>query len=584
MSDTTIDTSPARLAANESSAQVLNCLNQHANFLLEAGAGAGKTYSLIETLKYLLETKNKQLSYNNQQIACITYTNAATDVINSRIDNSSLVFTDTIHAFCWSIIKNFQSILREKIKSLDSWQERLADSDGIVKQRVEYDLGYRGINEEFVSLHHDDVLALTVLLLPLGKFQKLMVAKYPYILIDEYQDTNNDLMQAIKIYLIECKNGSLVALFGDHWQKIYDKTCGYVTATNLIEISKKANFRSAKSIVDVLNNMRPTLPQAIKDESFIGFATAYHTNSWQGERRTGAGGGHWKGDLPADIAHTYRASFIEKLKNDGWDFSPEKTKVLMLTHNLLASEMGYFSIAQAFTYTDSFIKKENDYIAFFIDKIEPACDAYLRRKYGEMFSFLGTAAPRISLHSEKEKLSIIMNKLILLRNTSSIGDVIDCMKENGYPFLPENILKREAELSMYGELQDEELPSNIKTSRKLRQIAYKEVIALEQFINGHTPFATKHSVKGNEFENVVIIVGRGWNKYDFNQYLELASAPQNIPAEKQKFYELNRNLFYVSCSRPTTRLAILFTQELSSKAIATLQDWFGKESVTSFNL
>jgi DNA helicase II / ATP-dependent DNA helicase PcrA len=109
---------PAILAAREADNLVLQCLKENKSFLLEAGAGAGKTYSLIETLRYLIKMQSKQLLQRNQRIACITYTNAATKVINSRIDGNPLVFTDTIHAFCWSLIKNFQPFLRKEISGL----------------------------------------------------------------------------------------------------------------------------------------------------------------------------------------------------------------------------------------------------------------------------------------------------------------------------------------------------------------------------------------------------------------------------------------------------------------------------------
>src|SRR3546814_6731602 len=56
--------------------------------------------------------------------------------------------------------------------------------------------------------------------------------------------------------------------------------------------------------------------------------------------------------------------------------------------------------------------------------------------------------------------------------------------------------------------------------RRLRDVAYTELMAVDAFIDGHTPFATKHGVKGAEFENVLVIVGRGWNKYNFAQMLE----------------------------------------------------------------
>jgi DNA helicase II / ATP-dependent DNA helicase PcrA len=343
-----IEINPALIAAQEADRRVARCLKEHKSFLVEAGAGAGKTYSLVESLRFLITTEGSLLRRQSQQIACITYTNAATAVISGRIDGNPLVFIDTIHAFCWLLIKGFQSSLRTLIPTLPDWQDRLAEAGGIGKQRIDYDLGHRRITDVLLSLHHDDVLALMMALLPSPKFQALIASRFPFVLIDEYQDTNLEVMNAMQAHLVERAAGPLIGLFGDHWQRIYDKTCGRVAHHGLTEIGKKANFRSATSIVNVLNRIRPELPQEVKDVRFIGSAEAYQTNSWVGTRRSGAGGGHWKGDLPAEIAHTYLEAFIKKLKGDGWDFAADKTKILMLTHNVLASEQGYANLAKVF--------------------------------------------------------------------------------------------------------------------------------------------------------------------------------------------------------------------------------------------
>lgn len=574
--------SPALLAACAADEQVAQCLESGTSFLLEAGAGAGKTYSLVETLRHLIATQSDSLRQRNQRIACITYTNAATAVINSRIDGNPLVFTDTIHTFCWSLIKGFQSALRQRVAAIPAWQERLAVGPALKNQPVEYDLGHRRLTDTLVALHHDDVLVLTAALLPLPKFQTILMDRYPFILIDEYQDTNTEIMTAIKANLLGRAGGPQVGLFGDHWQRIYDDTCGHVTHKALVEIGKKANFRSATSIVNVLNKMRTALPQAVNDESFVGSAAAYHTNAWAGVRRTGVGGGHWKDDLPAETAHQFLGAFITKLKGEGWDFDSNKTKVLMLTHNVLAAEQGYAALAKVFPYTDHFIKKEDDYIGFFADKLEPACDAFQRRRFGEMFELLGSATPKFTSHTDKPRWSNAMTELVALRQTGTVGDVVAHISQGGYIGLPEAIVRREHDADHYDVANGEVLPDHVVITRNLRAIPYREVIALHQFIDGHTPFATKHSVKGDEFENVLVVLGRGWNKYNFDQYLEWAGSG-NVPADKQDAYERYRNLFYVSCSRPTTRLALLFTQKLSPTSIQTLQSWFGVEAVQAFN-
>lgn len=115
----------------------------------------------------------------------------------------------------------------------------------------------------------------------------------------------------------------------------------------------------------------------------------------------------------------------------------------------------------------------------------------------------------------------------------------------------------------------------------MKAIKYSEVITLTNYINDKTPFSTKHGVKGAEFENVLVVCGRGWNQYNWNQMLEWSNTA--VPDEKIDTFERNRNLFYVACSRPKKRLAILFTQQLSSLGITTLKKWFGTQNIHSFD-
>ena len=568
---------PARKAAQEAIEKVFGCIDKNQSFILEAGAGSGKTYSLINTLEYLIEKRGAQYRKQHKQVACITFTNVAMEEINSRTDNHPVICTDTIHGFCWSLIRVFQTELKKELPALGNWAEKLEESEvqDLTTREIIYENGYKRILDTSVSIHHDDVISLTVKLMENDKFRSLMVSKYPVLLIDEYQDTNADFAEALENHFIDGEEGLLIGLFGDHWQKIYGNGCGKIENESLEEIEKNSNFRSAPQIVNVLNHIRPELKQEVEFPDIEGSVNVYHTNGFGGQRREGT---HWAGDLEPADAH----SFLESLKvqleqNSGWDMSPEKTKVLMLTHNVLAEEQGYKALANVFRYNESFIKKEDKHILFFADVLEPVIEAYEGKKYGKMFSVLGGKLPLITSHSGKQKWSDTMSELIELRESKTIGEVLDFLYNNELFSLPSALVNLASQLQKHeeedeSEEEKEELSYQVKCLKAMREVSYSEVIALVKYINGHTPFRTKHSVKGEQYENVLVVFGRGWNQYNFGQMLEWENS--GIPADKESAYERSRNLFYVTCSRPTTNLALLFTQELSEDALTTLNTWF----------
>jgi len=127
---------PAEQAAQETWERLRDCLDQGKSFLLEAGAGAGKTYSLIQALRYLIGKDGAKLVRNHQKIGCITFTNVATNEIETRTDRHPAIYSSTIHAFCWTLLKDFQPLLRREIAGLPSWAERLQESGPIGCQGI----------------------------------------------------------------------------------------------------------------------------------------------------------------------------------------------------------------------------------------------------------------------------------------------------------------------------------------------------------------------------------------------------------------------------------------------------------------
>ncbi|MCY4514668.1 MAG: UvrD-helicase domain-containing protein [Candidatus Tectomicrobia bacterium] len=573
--------SPAEASSQSALEQVHHCLEHGESFLVEAGAGAGKTYTLVKTLQFLIDRYRHTLPQRHQLIACITFTNVAKDEIEARTDRSPLIHCNTIHAFCWSLIVGFQKQLRERLPELKHWPERLVEFDGVGERRIEYELGHPRVNDASISIHHDDVLLLTIALMNNSKFRRIVANKYPIILIDEYQDTDAKWIESIKHHFLGQENAPQFGFFGDHWQKIYGSGCGKIEHPCLTVIGKEANFRSVPTVVDCLNRMRPELPQFVVDPDAEGEVRIFHANGWQGQRR---GGTHWIGDLPAEAAQSALHSVRERLARQGWDFSSQTTKILMLTHSVLAGLQGYPSMPATFAFNDSFTKKEHRHIAYFADTLEPACIAYLSQNFGEMFRALGTRVPAIRAHEDKRKWSEAMNRLVELRAGGTVGDVMEHLLEDRRPRVPDALERRERQLREFEAHADGDMPRPLKELGDLHAVPYKEIVSLCLYLSGHSPFETKHGVKGAEFENVLVVVGRGWNRYNFGQMLELAADPDAIPPNKRDAFERNRNLFYVTCSRPKRRLAVLFTQELSDAALRTLGSWFGADRIEDLNL
>lgn len=178
---------------------IVECIETRRNFILDAGAGSGKTYTLIESLKYLLNQNSKHYRSTGQKIACITYTNVAVDEIKNRILSDSSVHVSTIHGFLWSVIGKYQKELQEALilindKAGNKWRiDNLEER--LIGKRIDY-VEYRKIEDGKIS--HDDVISISKILF--DKYEKLsrvVVDMYPVIFVDEYQDTNENVVQIL---------------------------------------------------------------------------------------------------------------------------------------------------------------------------------------------------------------------------------------------------------------------------------------------------------------------------------------------------------------------------------------------------
>ena len=87
----------------------INNFDPNINYVIEASAGTGKTYNVIQIVDKLVNTYNEKLN----EILIVTYTDKAAGELKDRIrskikgadiDNAPIY---TIHSFCQNAIKEF---------------------------------------------------------------------------------------------------------------------------------------------------------------------------------------------------------------------------------------------------------------------------------------------------------------------------------------------------------------------------------------------------------------------------------------------------------------------------------------------
>lgn len=541
--------------------KTISCIDEKKSFIVEAGAGSGKTHTLIESLKHILNSQTESLKNSNQKIVCITYTNVAKDEISERIEYNPLVEVHTIHEFLWSVIRNFQNELKAEVIAYNAadTKQPIEGLDVIIRNM---EIGYSQYGRQLIEgkIFHDDVINFSASIFSkYPKISRIAVSQYPYIFVDEYQDTEKGIVDLLIDKLLEQNKGVLtLGFFGDSMQKIYNKGIGVIDSDKLEKITKEENFRCSKAVIDVLNKIRTNIQQKPAGKNLEGEVLFIHCNG-----RVSA----------TDQNYQEALSYLTHTR--GWKDDVENLKILMLTHKGIASKLDYSNLIAAYnTYSfgrERLYEKEERFSDFLFNKIEKLCELYTQKSYGEFIQFIGKERCRLASHSDKEKIQKLMNGLNSVRFTGSIKEVLDYVYEKSIFIKPSKIIEFEQRISGADDYEKKERDKTFYSS--LMAVPYKEVISLNEYMEDNTPYSTKHGVKGAEFNNVLVVIDDSlWkNEYNFNYLFTGNSA-------KSQFNK-SLNLLYVCCSRAKDKLAVLSLSQIDTTGIQTIQGWFGQQNV-----
>lgn len=344
------------------------------NFLLSGGAGSGKTYTLVQVIRAVLQEHKKP-------IACMTYTNAAANEIEHRV-NHKLLNVSTIHDFLWDNIKNYQNELKHVIiEMINSPEDSLnvADCDTPISEDF-FDNRENSVDIKYAEyvrikdgiISHDEVLRVAKNVF--SKYKKvgdILKSRYPFIFIDEYQDTHPEVVEILLDCITQSPKHCIIGFVGDSMQAIYDDGIGSIknylnTIDNtngcVYEVQKKQNRRCPRAVIDIANKIRfdglfqepsidITAPNMIDGHVKQGSAKFFYTEN---------------GENHVDILK-------EKLCSEGWDFDDtNETKELRLTHNLIAGEAGFGTLMEIHNGEKiiEFAKRVRKYIGKYLAKMD----------------------------------------------------------------------------------------------------------------------------------------------------------------------------------------------------------------------
>lgn len=234
-----------RLKLENEVQQIFKLIDERRNFLLSGGAGSGKTYSLVQVIRQVL------LENTSAKVACMTYTNAAVKEIKERVDHDNLQVS-TIHDFLWDNIKHFQKELKLAIINLanDEGQRRInIDTDNPIPDdyfdNLEDGIQYKEytiIKEGIIS--HDELLIIAQYLFSnYRKLSDIIKDKYPFIFIDEYQDTNELVIEVFLKHFKELEKWHVSRAF-----------------TNTIYSLQKTKIRGLDEDVDYISLCQANVP------------------------------------------------------------------------------------------------------------------------------------------------------------------------------------------------------------------------------------------------------------------------------------------------------------------------------------
>lgn len=586
------------------------------SFFLFAGAGSGKTHSLVLLLKKIRDSIGKHLLVQGKNVAVITFTNAATDEIVNRLDYSLVFHISTIHSFVWDAIKYYQAdikhlycqYIQEDIQKLYEKQEKAksnttktylsnAKKTEHLKEKLKkaktiekFMYNPNGSNTEYNALNHAEVIKISAqMIMDNIMLQRIIAQRYPILLIDESQDTKKELVDAFFKIQENFSDIFTLGLLGDQKQRIY--TDGKENMVNIIPSEweqpvKRMNYRCAKRIVKLANTIGKDLDkyaeQNPKEDAADGLVRLFIVQQQNEIDKD-------------DIEQTIMDIMCNQTHDAKWSGIDADVKILTLEHMMAARRLGFAQffgpLSKVDKYQMAFLQGKVSELDFFTKEVLPIADSIngdgrnaleILKAYSPLLSKQSTEKPYelyLRCRDESQKVANIVN------GNHSIRDVVKVVCSS--QLLPVPDVLRQASILSTKDVNNE-LEEDLQAWVLVMDLPINMVRGYDDYVNQRTRFDTHQGVKGLEFDRVMVIVDDSEAKGFLFSYDKLFGVKEltktdkmHIEAGEESSVDRTQRLFYVTCTRAKESLAIVMYTSDSEKVKnqAINKGWFSEQEI-----
>jgi DNA helicase-2/ATP-dependent DNA helicase PcrA len=612
------------------------------SFIMKAGAGSGKTTSLIKGLSSSIRIHGEKLKKSRQRIACITYTEVAAGEIWRDVGSDPLVHVSTIHSFMWLLAKPFQNDIRiwisgritEKIEELEQKQatygprvqQRTKDKDTRDLARLHRHSGriaavkgFRyGTGSDYIKgiLGHDDILRLVPYLIaerPL--FRSLLARQFPFVFVDESQDTTTEVIEALKTVEREPGVTFCLGFFGDPMQRIYATGTGLVEAApNWAEIPKPENFRCSTKVLNLANAIR-------RDGDDLVQVPGQRLGP-EGIIPTPEGSAHLF-ILPADDARDANLARVRdwmatRTGDNLWrpgEGDQEQVKLLVIVHQMAAKRLGFGELYTALNskapaaFKDGFLDGSAWPLSPCLKFLIPVAIAHTEGQQLEVMRLIRQYSPLLqkdtlagsNVAERLKAISVLVASIaegIAGKSHATIGDLLKQVYDSGLLILDPRLasyLDPEATPPALPAEETEENDDDKKDDESDKEMASMDaflacpatqLLHYQTYISERSPFWTQQGIKGAEFDKVLVVLDDAESshfQFSYEKYFGLKALSEtdrkHIEEGEETTVDRTRRLFYVCCTRALKDLAVvLFTAnpELAEKHVRALSLFDGE--------